>query len=183
MARNSRKLLIAIPVLALLGVLLLYQYGYLALRSEIGEIRGARERKLRLLTRQMSLISRKANLETERESLIKVRKAVEVRLIDGTTAALAGELMRQNAKAIITGKGGTVVSDTMEKAQEAGKFSVVSAVFDVAFPDIKAFSDALCAVEASPDLVIRELDARIKDHGDPKDFIVRFQIAALTAGK
>ena len=64
-----------------------------------------------------------------------------------------------------------------------GKFKVINVVLDVIFPDTRALSDALFAIETqTPYLVVKELDARVRNYNDPKDLLVKLKVSGLTGG-
>ena len=71
-------------------------------------------------------------------------------------------------------------SERVEKAEEVGKFKVISVTVDAVFPDIRALSDTLVTIETqTPYLVVREVDVRVRNYTDPKDLIVKLKVAAL----
>jgi hypothetical protein len=72
----------------------------------------------------------------------------------------------------------------VEKNEELETFKVTNVVLDVIFPDVKALSDTLFAIETqTPYLVVRELDVRVRNYSNPKDLVVKLKIAALTGGQ
>ena len=71
----------------------------------------------------------------------------------------------------------------MEKPEVLGKFKLISVSIDAVLPDAKALADVLYAIETqTPYLVVKEIDARIRNINDPRDLMVRLKISALTTG-
>jgi hypothetical protein len=184
MARNNRAFLIgSISIIILLAGILFYQYVHLPFKSQISEINQIQEQKCRTLEKQMSLLARKGSFELERNSLIEMRKTVDTRLVQGATVAIAAEALKQAVKSIITGKGGSIVSENSEKAEDMGKFSIIGVSIEAAFLDIRAFAEALGTLDASADIVVRDVDVRVRNVNEPNDLVARFRFAALTGGK
>ncbi|MEJ2697488.1 MAG: hypothetical protein P8013_12675 [Candidatus Sulfobium sp.] len=51
-------------------------------------------------------------------------------------------------------------------------------------PDVRALGDILYSLETrTPYLVVKELDARIRNYRDPRDLMVKLNVSALTSGK
>jgi hypothetical protein len=87
-------------------------------------------------------------------------------------------------KSSITGRGGTISSERVGKQEDLGKFKVISVSVDSVIPDSRALSEIIYSIETrTPYLVIKELDARIRNYRDPRDLMVKLDVKALTAGK
>jgi len=100
------------------------------------------------------------------------------------TPAIAAANLQDSIKGIIAGRGGTINSERVEKPEAMEKFKVTNVVLDVAFPDVRALSDTLFAIETqTPYLVVKELDVRVRNYTDPKELIVKLEISALTGGQ
>ncbi len=185
LSRNSgRLLLLALPLIAMLGGGVVYRYGYLRVRAELSDIEEAQAQKIQILQKQVTLISKKSQLEQEQRALWEARRAEGTKFIDGTTAAMAAASMQQMVKGVITGKGGAVLAENVERPEDAAGFTIISETLDSSYPDIKAFLDTICALETqAPCLSIREVDVRVKNSTDPRDLAVRLRISALTTVK
>jgi len=183
-SKSGRFLLLGLPLIAVLICGVVYQYGYVRVRAELSEMREMQDQKMKVLQRQIALISRKSRLEQEQRALGAERKAEGTKFIDGATAALAGASMQQLVKGIIAGKGGAVLGENVGKPEDAGGFTIISETLDSSFPDIKTFFDAVFALETqAPYIGVREIEVRVKNSIDPRDFAVRMKISALTSGK
>jgi hypothetical protein len=70
------------------------------------------------------------------------------------------------------------------QAGEAAKIQVISISIDATLPDISALSDILYSIETrTPDLVIKELDVRVRNFRDPRELLVRIDVKGLYEGK
>jgi hypothetical protein len=176
--------LLTLPFIAILIGGVVYRYVYLNVRAELSEMREAQDQKMKILRKQLTLISRKSQMESERQALGEERKAEGTGFIGGATAALAAANMQQLVKGIIVGKGGAVLAETLEKPEDEQGFTVVSETLDITFADIRAFVDAVCALEAETTYIgLKELDVRVKNSVDPRELAVRLKVSALTDGK
>ncbi|MEE9910468.1 MAG: type II secretion system protein M [Deltaproteobacteria bacterium] len=170
-------------VILILGLAVLYDYGILNIHDRLAEVRDLQRSKAKTLQKYTDAIAGKPALEKRLLSLRETRKHEETRLIPGQTPAIAAANLQNAVKDIIVGRGGTINSERVEKAEDLGKFKVTHVVFDVIFPDIRAMSDILFKIETqTPYLVVKELDVRIRNYTDPKDLVVKIKIAALTGG-
>ena len=51
-------------------------------------------------------------------------------------------------------------------------------------PDSRILSEVLYSIETrTPFLVVKELDARVKNYRDPRELMVKLDVSALTGGK
>jgi len=181
--RSGRFLLLALPLLAILAGGVVYRYGYLRVQSELSDLKEAQARKMDLLRKEITLISRSAQLEQEERALAEERKAEEARFIDGATAPLAAAAMQQLVKDLVVKKGGAVLAENVEKPENEGALTVVSETLDSTYPDIRVFLDAVSALETQAScLSLREIDVRVKNPADPRDLTVRMKISALSKG-
>jgi hypothetical protein len=184
MRRTSRITAIAIPLIAVLVGLTVYEHVYLRVRSDLKTLKEERTAKARTLKKCMALIAEQPQLETRLARLKEQRKADETKLLSGNTPALAAASLQEAVKSIVTGRGGTISSERVEKPEEAGAFRIVSTTLDCVLPDIRSLNDMLYAIETrTPYLAVREVDARIKNFKEPKELTVKLKISGLMASK
>lgn len=184
MNRRSRFLAVIIPLFVILIAAAVYEYGYLGVRGELAEMEDAASVKLKTLTRYMTLIAERPTLEKNLTALREIRKAENGKIIEGQTAPLAAATLQNTVKEVITSRGGSIVSERVEKPESAGDFKMVTVTIDAILPDTRALGDALLAVETqTPYLVVRELDARIRNFRDPRDLTVKLRVSGLTGGR
>ena len=70
------------------------------------------------------------------------------------------------------------------QATEASRIQVISISIDATIPDITALGDILYSIESrTPDLVIKELDIRVRNFRDPRELLVRINVSGLYEGK
>lgn len=170
--------------MVILSGLVIYQYGYLRVHSDITSIKEEQAVKTKTLEKYITLISEKPYLEKKLSLLKETRKTDESKLIEGQTPSLAAAVLQDTVKGIITGRGGTISSERVIKPEDLEKFKVISVSIDAVLPDSRALSDILYAIETrTPYLVVKELDTRIRDYRNPKDLIIKLDVSALTAGK
>jgi hypothetical protein len=85
------------------------------------------------------------------------------------------------------GPGGPkkALPETKAPPKEAKKrFKIVQVSFDFTAPDIGVLRDIVYFIETkTPYLVIRELDVRVRNFRDPRDLMVRLDVAALYGGR
>lgn len=89
------------------------------------------------------------------------------------------------ASGMNTGKG-TAASARGKgvKPDPLSRFKVVSISIDASVPDPAALSDILYSLETrTPFLLIKELDARVKNFKMPKDLMVKLDVSGLYGGK
>ncbi len=182
--KKTKTLIVSIPFMIILMGLLIYQYGYLRVRSELATIKEEQAIKTRTLEKYINLISEKPSLEERLASLRETRKADDSKLIEGQTPSLAAAQLQEIVKSTITGRGGTISSERVGKPADLGKFKVISVSVDASIPDSRALSEILYSIETrTPYLVIKELDARVKNYRDPRELMVKLDVSALTGGR
>ena len=170
--------------MVILSGLVIYQYGYLRVHSDITSIKEEQAVKTKTLEKYITLISEKPRLEKKLSLLKETRKTDESKLIEGQTPSLAAAVLQDTVKGIITGRGGTISSERVVKPEDLGKFKVISVSIDAVLPDSRALSDILYAIETrTPYLVVKELDTRVRDFRNPRDLIIKLDVSALTAAK
>jgi Type II secretion system (T2SS), protein M subtype b len=184
MKKKSLLVKIAIPVIAVLSALVLYQYGYLRITSELSLLEEAEALKAKALAKSIQLIEQKPQFETRLAALREVRQAENSKLIEGQTPTVAAATLQNKVKAFITGKGGTILSERVEKPEDQGPFKVISVSIDATLPDARALGDILYAIETQvPYLSVREMDTRVRNPRDPRELSVRLKVSALTGGR
>jgi hypothetical protein len=184
MKRRSRILVIAIPLMIVLLGAVLYDYGYLRVQSELADREEEVSVKSKILAKYMTLIADKPQLEARLAFLREARKAEDSKIIEGVTPSVAAASLQGTIKGMITSRGGSISSERVEKPEEAGKFRVITVTLDAVLPDTTALVDTLYAVETqTPYLVVRELDARIRNFREPRDLTVRLKVSGLTGGR
>ena len=182
--RNSRVLTFAIPVMILLGIAAVYEYGYLRVQEEVSATLDAEAVKSKTLEKYIALISQKPDFEKQLVVARDQRKTEDRKIIEAQTPSLAAAALQNTVKSLITGKSGTISSERVEKPEALGKFNLVSVSIDAVLPDTKALSDVLYAIETqTPYLVVKELDTRVRNINDPRELPVRLKVAAFTARK
>jgi hypothetical protein len=182
-ARNSRILIVAIPLIVVLFGFLMYEYGYLRIQAEVGTMKESQSMKAKTLGKYISLIAEKPQLEKKLASLKETRKADDSKLIEGKTLSIAAASLQDMVKEIVTRSGGTISSQRVNKPEDLGKFKVITVSFDTILPDPRALRDILYAIETrTPYLTVKEVDIRIRNFKDPRDQVVKLDVSALTGG-
>jgi hypothetical protein len=73
-----------------------------------------------------------------------------------------------------------------KKAQtaEPPKIQILSVSIDATLPDVSALNDILYSIETrTPELVIKDLDIRVRNFRDPRELLVRIDVMGLYEGK
>jgi hypothetical protein len=181
---KNKTFIITIPLMAILLGLVMYQFIYLRIRTDVALIKESQSVKTKTLEKYITLISEKPQLEKKLASLKETRKADDSKLITGQTPSLSAAQLQDIVKDIITGRGGTISSERVGKPEDLGKFKVISVSVDAMIPDSRALSDILYSIETrTPYLIVKELDARIRNYRDPRELMVKLDISAITAGR
>lgn len=167
----------------LLG-LVIYQYGFLRIQSDIASIKEEQDIKAKTLEKYVILISERPKLEKKLASLREIRKANDSKIIEGQTHPLAAAALQDKVKGIVTSKGGTISSERVGKPEDLGKFKIITISMDAALPDMRSLSDILYSIETqTPYLIVKELDTRVRNLREPRDLTVKLDVSALTGGK
>ncbi len=181
---KNRALRFGIPLIILLLGLLVYQYGYVRVKTEMASLKESRAVKVKTLEKFMALIAEKPQIEKKLAALKEARKADDSKLIEGQTPSIAAATLQDTVKGIVTGRGGTISSERVSKPEELGKFKIINISIDAVVPDARALGDILYSIETrTPYLVVKELDARIRNFKEPKDLMIKLDVSALTGGK
>jgi hypothetical protein len=182
--KRNKTLIITIPLMAVLLGFMLYEYVYLRIQSDVVTIKESQAIKTRTLEKYISLIAEKPNIEKNLATLKESRKADDVKLIEGDTLSLASAALQEMVKDIVTRSGGTISSQRVGKPEDVGKFKVITVSMDTILPDPRALRDILYAIETqTPYLVVKDLDARIRNYRDPRDLVVKLDISSLTSSR
>lgn len=150
----------------------------------MASLKESRAVKVKTLEKFMALIAEKPEMEKKLAALKEARKADDSKLIEGQTPSIAAAALQDTVKGILTGRGGTISSERVSKPEELGKFKIINISIDAVVPDARALSDILYSIETrTPYLVVKELDARIRNFKEPKDLTIKLDVSALTGGK
>ena len=105
-------------------------------------------------------------------------------MVDGQTISIAAGTLLDAVKGVITGKGGSISSERVGKAEDLGKFKVINISIESVLPDARALSDILYSIETrTPYLVVKELDSRVRNYREPRELMVKFDLEAITGAK
>ena len=168
--KKSKTLVIAIPLMVILSGVLLYQYVYVGIQTEVASIKESQSIKTTTLEKYMALIAKKPELEKELASLKDERKAEDSKLIEGQTISLASATLQDMVKDAVTRSGGTISSERIAKSEDFGKFKIISVSLDTALPDTRVLRDILYALETrTPYLTIKDVDIRVRNYRDPRE--------------
>ena len=177
--RNSKRMIMFL-LLAILAASVLYEYGILGVLERANAIGEQEDMRMKTLGKCAALIAQIPVMEKGLPELEQVRKGEAVKMIPGETLAVASANLQNSIKAIIMARNGVINSDRMERPEKTGPFQIVTTTVDTVFPDIRALSETLAAIETqTPYLVVRELDVRVRNYSDPRDLIVRMKVSAL----
>jgi hypothetical protein len=184
MRKKSKFLIIAIPLAMILFGLTVYEYGYLGVESQIAATKEASYEKKKILRKYLTLIAAKPRIEKQFAALQEMRVAENKKLVEGQTPSIAAGTLQDIAKDVLTARGGTISSERIEKPEDLGRYKIITVAVDVVLPDIHSLSDVLFALEMqTPTLVVRELDATIRNFQTPKELMIRLKLSALTGGR
>ena len=182
--KRNKTLFFAVPLMLILVFLVVYQYGYMGIKTESASVKEEQDIKLKLLQKYMTLIAEKPLIEKQIISLKAERKSDDSKLIEGQTPSLAAATLQEIIKGIIVEKRGTISSERVGKPEDLGKFKVITVSIDAALPDTASLSEILYSIETrTPYLIVNELDTRVRNLRGPKDLMVKMDISALTGGK
>lgn len=178
--QKSKLLIISIPVIMILAGFLVYDYGIVQILRQAEEMRDQLDLKTKMLKKYNDLLARQPALEKQIVELKEARKNADAKMMSAQTVAIASANLQNAVKDIITGKNGVISSERIEKPEENGKFKTISVTVDAVFPDMRALSETLLAIETqTPYLVVKEVDMRVRNFNDPRDLMVKLKVAAL----
>jgi hypothetical protein len=184
MEKRNRILVVALPLMVVLLGLIAYDYGYLKIRAELSSMKEMEALKTKTLTKYVTLIAEKPQLEKQLGILKEKRKVDDSKLIEGQTLSLSAATLQENVKTIITGRGGTISSERVDKPEDLGGFKVITISIDSVLPDTRVLSDILYAIETrTPHFIVKEVDVRVRNFREPRELMVKLRVSALTIGK
>lgn len=184
MRQGSRLLVYAVPVIVVLAGLAVYQYGFVNARSEMASLKETGAARERALAKCMEMIAGKPELEKRLGTLREKRKVAASKIIEAQTLTLCAAALQETVKGIITGRGGSITSERVEKTEEFGELRVVNVNVDAALPDTRAFSDILFSIETRETyIVVREMDTRVRNFREPRELMVKLRLSSLAGGK
>ncbi len=182
--KKSKTLIVTIPLMLGLMAFAVYHYGYTRVKSDLAAIKEEQEAGLRILEKSNALIAERPILEKKIAKLKEEQEASKTKLVEGQTLSLSAASLQETIKGIITGRGGSISSERVGKPEDWGKFKVITVSVDAVLPDTRALEDILFSIESrTPYLVVKELDARVRNFRDPRELMIKLDVSALTGGK
>ncbi|RJQ56852.1 MAG: hypothetical protein C4526_00720 [Nitrospiraceae bacterium] len=182
--KASKSLLIMMPVVVILLGIIIYQYGYLRVQSEIASIKEEQDLKSEILGKYVNLISQIPRMEKELLSRRQARDSYNAKFLAGDTDEIAAAALLDLVRGILSARGGKVSGGQIAQPSEKGIFRIINISVDAVMPDVSALSDAVYTMEThTPQFFIRDMDVRIKDLKTPRELIVKLNVSAMTAGK
>lgn len=182
--KKNKFLKFSIPIIIILVLLAIYEYGYLRLEDEYLATQESIGLKTKTLQKYNQLISERPELEKLFSTLKETKKLEENKLIEGQTLSLAAASLQEMVKGIIISRGGTISSERVGKAEDLGNYKVISISIDTVIPDTRALTEIIYEIESrTPYLVIKEIDARVRNYREPRELIVKLDVIALTSAK
>jgi len=164
--------------------LVVYEYGFRGIQSELGSLEESRSAKAKTLEKYMALIALKPQLEKELAALREIRQQDDGKIIREKSASLAAAQLQQVIKGVIGGRGGQITTERIEPLEDYSAFKIVTISIDAVFPDAKVMTDSLFSLETQmPYMVVRELDAKVRNHREPREILAKMKISTLAAGK
>jgi hypothetical protein len=184
MEKNNRLLFWLLPFAVILLGVAFYEYVYVAVQTELQSLDEAKDVKQKTLGRYINVIAQKGALETRINALKESRKSEETKMVEGQTPSVAAANLQNMIKGIISGKGGTISSERVEKAEDLRRLKIITVTVDTVLPETKALHDILSMLETNPvTLLLRELDVRVRNTREPRELMVKFKVSAMTLGK
>lgn len=182
--KKNRLLFFAIPVIAILVAMTLYEYGYLSIVEEMSVLRERRALKEKTLQKYDAVIANIPILEEDINKLKEMKKGLDNRLFQGQTVALAAASVQETVKGIVIANKGNITGERTGKTEDLGSVKITNISIDMTVPDAKALADILYLIETRvPYLVVKEVDTRVRNFRDPRELWVKLDISALTTGK
>ncbi len=184
MGKNSKILFWLVPLLLVLLGLAFYDYVYLTVQAERQSLAELKEAKRTTLEKYVNAIAGKDELESRINALKETRRAEETRMVEGQTPSVAAANLQNMIKGTVTGRGGTITSERVEKPEDLNRFKVITVSIDAVVPETRALHDILNAFEASQvALAMREIDVRVRNMREPRELMVKFRVSAMSMGK
>ena len=184
MQKKNRLIIYSIPVIIILAVIVAYQYGYKSIKSEKNSIKEMQNTSEKMLEKYVSLIAEKPELEKKLSVLKETRKADDAKIIEAQTLSIAAASLQDTVKTMVTGRGGSITSERVEKPDDLGKMKVINVSIDAVLPDTRALSDLIFGIEThTPYFIIKEIDTRVRNFREPRELMVKLRVSALTGGQ
>ena len=179
---RNRLLLLLVPCLAILLGFALYDYVYVPVRNERQNLSELKESKQKTLEKVINAIGQKEALQRRISALKEDRKSRDTELVEGQTSAVAAANLQNIIREVVTGKGGTISSERMEKPEDRGRFRMISVSVDAMLPETQALHDVIASLGNHPvTLAVQELDVRVRNVNEPRELMVKFKVSALSA--
>ena len=160
----------------------------------------------------MAVIAEGPELQSKLSALRDQRKTDTGKMIQGDTFSLTAAALQEIVKGIISSRSGVISSERVgkeedlttapagqpkeeskgqkgtaskkEKTGEKKRYKIINVSFDFTAPDTGALRDILFFIETkTPYLVVKELDCRVRNFQQPRELMVRLDVAALYGGK
>ncbi len=181
---KDKKPAFLIPLMVVLFIALAYEYGYREVQDKTAVLKEEQREKAKMLMKYNALIEERPAMEKKLALLKEERKADDAMLIEGQTLSIVSASLQDTVKGIVSGRGGKVISERSGKPGKEGDFTRITASMDVLMPDTRALSDIMYAIATrTPYLVVSELNATVKEAQNPRELIVKLDVAALTGGR
>lgn len=119
--RTSRLRKIAVPLIAVLLLMVVYEYGYLRIRADLEELRQRQSVRMQILNRSVELISRTPELEKQLAVLKEEVKSRRGNLIAGESLSIGNANLQGIVKGIVTERGGIISSERIAAPEDLGK--------------------------------------------------------------
>ena len=179
--RKSRIILFSISVLLILSLFLLYER-YAAVQKDLSLIRDEQALKERVLRQYISLIAEKPDLDKRAAALREMRETEDAKLLEGQTVSIVSAGLQDTIRSVVTGHGGSVLSERAGKAEDFGNFKTITVTVDTVLPDARGLADVLYSLEThTPYLLVKDVDVRVRNFKVPKELSVKFDVSGLTS--
>lgn len=116
--RTSKLRKIALPLIALLLAMVVYEYGYLRISTELEELRQRQAVRMKMLNRSVELISKTPELEKELAVLKEDFKLRQSSLIAGESISIGNANLQGIVKGIVTERGGIISSERIAASED-----------------------------------------------------------------
>lgn len=181
---GSKSGIAAALLLLVLLALAVYEYGFRGIQAELGGLEESRKAKTRTLEKYLALIAQRPQLEKELAALREIRQQDDAKIIQGKNASMAAAQLQQIIKEVIGSRGGQINTERIEHVEDYNAFKIVTITIDAVFPDAGVLAESLFALETrTPFMVVRELDAKVRNHREPREILAKLKISSLAAGK
>ncbi len=181
---KDKKLAFLIPLMVVLLIAIAYEYGYKEVQAKVASLKEEQREKAKMLMKYITLIEERPAMEKKLAQMKEERKADDAALIEGQTLSIVSAALQDTVKGMVSGRGGKVISERSGKPGKLGDFTLITTSIDVMLPDTRALSEIMHSIATqTPYLVVRELNTTLKDAQNPRELIVKLDVAALTGGR